>query len=104
MELAGAGTGLTPLFNPIAIGSVFQDSRVSIAVRDEKVSIGPEGDVSGSVEWAVVFRLLAHRDSHEFLAGRRILLHDRRTRIHSPHIAFGVDADAVRYLVIPLAP
>src|ERR1700733_14351907 len=104
MELAGARTGLTPLFNPSAIGRVFQNSRASIAVRDEEMSIRSERDVGGSVECAVVFRLLAHPDGHELLAERRILSHDRSTSIYGPHIACRVDADAVRYLVVPLAP
>lgn len=104
VELAGTGTGLAPLLYSLAVGCVFQDSRVAIAICDKEVSVWRESNVSGSVEPIAGVRLITHRDRHELFAQRRILGDDGRSSIHGPYIPSGIDADAVRNLVVSLAP
>jgi len=72
VELARTGAGLAPLPHSLAIGGVFQNPSVAVAIGDQEMSVGPEGDVSGSVERHAGLRLLAHRDGHELFAKRRI--------------------------------
>src|ERR1700688_1565012 len=91
-ELSGTTAALTPLLHPLAIGSVFQDASVAVAIRDEEVSVGREGDIGGSVEGVAGFWLFAHGDGHELLAKRRILDDDRRTSLHCPHVPNRIDA------------
>src|SRR5579864_1732562 len=104
VELAGPRTGLAPLLFPLAVGCVFQDSRVPVAICDKEVSVWREGDVSGSVEPVAGVRLITHSDRDELFTQSRILGDDGRSSIHGPYIPCGIDADAVWNLVVSLAP
>src|SRR5580704_1890993 len=45
-ELAGTCARLAPLLHPLAIAGVFEDSGVTVAIRDVQTPVRPKGDVS----------------------------------------------------------
>ena len=48
-ELSWTVPGATPLVDAFALGVVFENPRVAVAIGDEDPPIRPEGDVAGSV-------------------------------------------------------
>ena len=78
VELAGIGAGLAPRHQQLAVGRVFVDARVAVAVRDVEVALRRQGGVGAAVE-----RLAAHEglglagdaERHQHLAVERAFAH-----------------------------
>src|SRR5829696_8254969 len=85
-----------PLSHTLALGVVFQDARIAIAVRDIDAPVRSKRDVAGSFRSALARGLLANGNLHELLAFRRKFQDHGTPRIDRPDIALRVDTDAVR--------
>ena len=80
----------------LAVGGVFEDAGVAVAVGDEQVAVGGEGDVGGAVESRFGLGLLADVDSQQELAQRRKFEHAAASGVDGPDVAVGGEADGVR--------
>jgi len=104
VQLAGALAWCAPLAETVAVGIIFEDAGVAVAIGDEEVAIGGEGDVGGAVELAFCFGLFADGEIEEDFTLGGEFEDAAAGGVDSPDVAFGIDADAVGDLVEALAP
>ena len=95
VELAFAGTGPAPGLHETPLFGKLHDARV-VAVRDIDLPTGTEADIGGSVEavGGLGGETLPPED-HQHPAHGVHFDRDMRAVVHAPHVALGVDADAV---------
>ena len=105
VELARPGAVFAPLANidPPAT-SVLDHTGVAVAVSDKDVPGPRKGNVGRAAELRGLVGNVAHADFQQLLSFGRELVDHRRVSVHRPHLAGGIDADAMRGGEQPLPP
>jgi hypothetical protein len=92
------------LAETVAVGIIFEDAGVAVAIGDEEVAIGGEGDVSGAVELRLRFGLFADGEIEEDFALGGEFENATTGSVDGPDVALGINSDAVGDLVETLPP
>jgi hypothetical protein len=95
---------MPPLPYSATIRGVFQNSRISISVGDEDVSVRGKGHIGSSSKWAACIRYLADNNRKEPFASGRVFDDTGSSSIHRPNVPTGVKPETVRQNEITLSP
>ena len=107
VELAGIGAGLAPAFEQFAVGRVFVDAGVAVAVGDIDLALRRQRGVGAAMERLTAHerrRLVRNADGQQHLAAGRTFAHGVVAVVGAIQIVVGVDVQPVRAAKQAFAP